>query len=61
MCVYLHPKFQVSSIILTSFKQRVVLPPPPTAKGTPKKNTQIRVKMQNFHDLTIVIFARLYL
>ena len=30
MCVYLRTKFQVSRIILTSFRQRVILPPPPT-------------------------------
>ena len=45
MCVYLHTNFQVSNIILTSFRQGVILPaPPPTSKQTPKKSTQIRVK-----------------
>ena len=41
MCVYLRTKFQVSSIILTSFIQEgeVILP----KKGTPKEPTQIRV------------------
>ena len=29
MCVYLHGKFEVSSIIPTSFRQGVNLPPPP--------------------------------
>ena len=51
MCVYLHTKFQVSSIILTSFRQGVIFPSPPppthththTSKRTPKKPTQIRV------------------
>ena len=44
--MYLRTKFQVSSIIQTSFRQRVILshPPHPTAKGTPKKPIQIRVK-----------------
>ena len=28
MCVYLSTKFQNSSIILTIFRQRVILPPP---------------------------------
>ena len=45
MCVYLRTKFQVSSIIVMSFRQGVILPPQPhpTAKQTPKKPTQIRV------------------
>ena len=38
MYVYLHTKFQVSSLILTSL--------PPTSKGNPKKPTQIRVNKQ---------------
>ena len=45
MCVYLRTKFQVCSIILTSFRQEVVLPP--TSKRLPKKPTQIRVKDTN--------------
>ena len=44
MCVYLRTIFQVPSIILTSFRQRVILPSPPTSKRTPKEPTQIRVK-----------------
>ena len=36
MCVYLHTKFQVSSIILTSY-------PPSTVKQTPKNPTLIRL------------------
>ena len=56
MSVYLHTKFQVSSIILTSFRQVGNFTPPhptskrtpkkpthPTSKRTPKKPTQIRV------------------
>ena len=43
MGVYLRAKFEVSSIILTSFRQGVILLPP-TSKRTPKKPTQIRVK-----------------
>ena len=44
MGVYLRAKFEVSSIILTSFRQGVILPPHSTSKRTPKKSTQIRVK-----------------
>ena len=43
MCLYLHTKFQVSSIILASFRQVVILPP--AQKQTPKKPTLIRVKV----------------
>ena len=49
MGVYLRAKFDVSSIILTSFRQggggNFTLHPP-TSKGTPKKPTQIRVNVQ---------------
>ena len=47
MCVYLRTIFQVSSIIVTRFRQGgegILFPPPPTSKRTPKKPTQIRVK-----------------
>ena len=51
MCVYLSTKFQVSRIILTSFRQGVIYPPlPPTSEQTPKKPTQIRV-----NDLHVAI------
>ena len=43
MLVYLRTKFQVSSIILTNFREGVVSPPP-TAKQTPKMPSQIEVK-----------------
>ena len=42
MCVYLCTKFQVSSIILTSFRQGVILPPL-TVKQPPKNPSKIRV------------------
>ena len=53
MRVYFRTKFQVSSIILTSFRLGrggggVILPPPNTSKRTkrtPKKPTQIRVRL----------------
>ena len=46
MCVYVRAKFEVSSIILTSFRQGVILPPPlpPQNANPPKNPTQIRVK-----------------
>ena len=45
-CVYLSAKFEVSSIILTSFTQGEILAPPPlTSKRTPKKPTQITVNI----------------
>ena len=50
MGLYLHTKFQFSSVILTSFRQGVILSP--TSKRTPKKPTQIRVKVS--YTLTII-------
>ena len=47
MCVYLRDKFEVSSIILTSFRQGKrggLLPLPVTSKRTPKKPTSTGVK-----------------
>ena len=46
MRVYLHTKFQVSSIILASFRgwEGGLILPPPTAKRTPKKSTLIGVE-----------------
>ena len=47
MCVYVCTKFQVPSIILTSFRWEVILPPlPPLAKRTPKNATQIKVNLK---------------
>ena len=45
MCVDLRNKFQVSGIILTSFRQGGNSLPPPTSKRTPKEPTQISVKL----------------
>ena len=48
MRVYLRAKFEVSSIILTSFRQGgggVILPPLPPQPQTSKKSAQIRVKI----------------
>ena len=59
MGVYLRAKFKVSSIILTSFRQGegIILPlPPPTSKRTPKKSTQIRVKLCHYSVIYPVIY-----
>ena len=47
MYVNLRAKSQVSSVTLTSFRQEVILPP--TSKRTPKKLTQIRVKVAQIY------------
>ena len=51
MGVYLRAKFEVSSMILTSFRQRVILPPPPpptpqnrTLKSPPRSGLSDHVK-----------------
>ena len=46
MCVYLRSKLQVSRIILTSFRKVVILPTPNIAKRTPKRPTQITIKIK---------------
>ena len=50
MPVYLRTKFHVSSVILTSFRQRVgnFTPSHLTSNDTPKNPTQIRVKTASF-------------
>ena len=63
MNVCLRAKFQFSSITLTSFRQGVILGPPPTAKQTPKKPTQIRLKKnlskaRRWHTSVIPITTR---
>ena len=50
MCVYLGTKFQVSSIIPTSFRQGAILPLG-TSKRTSKKPTQIRIKVQEISSV----------
>ena len=59
MGVYLRAKFDVSSLIITSFKQGGgEFYPPPISKRTPKKATQIRVKwfMAKTGKLRLVFF-----
>ena len=58
--LYLCEKFQVYSIILTSFRQgRGVITPPPThihtrtSKHTPKEPTQIKIK--KFTSVVILV------
>ena len=55
MCVYLRTKFQVSSIVLTSFRQVVEVVLLPNLKTTPKKNTQIRVKLFDISKIYYMI------
>ena len=47
ICINFYIKFQVSSIILSRFRQGVILPTP-SPKQTPKKPTLIRVNSLNF-------------
>ena len=45
-CVCLHTRFQISSVILTSFRQVISFPSfPPTNQQTPKRLIQIRVNI----------------
>ena len=46
VCTYVRTKFQVSSIILTSFRREVILPTPLPTKRTPKNPTQIKVNLK---------------
>ena len=61
MGVYLRAKFEVSSMILTSFRQwreggGGCLTPSRTSKWTPKKPTQIRVKLEiTFPNILITV------
>ena len=45
MCLHLRIESQVSSVILTRFRQGVVLPPFPSSKQTPKNAFEIRVNI----------------
>ena len=51
MGAYLRAKFEVFSIILTSFRQGVILPPPHTSKQTPKNPYQIRVNPITYYKI----------
>ena len=42
MCVYLHAKFEVSSIILTSFRQGDIFTPPPPQYELLKSSPRVK-------------------
>ena len=52
MCVYLRTKFQVSSIILRSFRQGVILPPLPAQyellKSPPRLGLKFTLALEQF-------------
>ena len=51
----LRTKCQVSSVILTGFRQGVILTPSPISKRTPKEPTQIMVKRGSSNPLNVKI------
>ena len=57
MSVYLRAKFEVSSIILTSFRQGVILPPPPPPQNEPLKSPP-RLGLINLSDKRIWKFCQ---
>ena len=61
MCVQVSTKFQVSSIILTSFKREVILPNPAPAKRTPKNSTQTKVNLKTIPNRYNPCFKHNYL
>ena len=58
MSVYLCVKFEVSSIILTGFRQGVILPPPPSTpqneplKSPPRLGLNHGLEMKDFCKIT---------
>ena len=62
MCVYLRTKFQLFSIILTSFRQGVILPNTPSSasQNKPLKISGIKISVffENF-DINVEILGRL--
>ena len=62
MCVYVRTKFQVSCIILTTFRWEVILPTPlHPAKWTPKNPTQVKVNLKLFPTDIIHVSNTVYL
>ena len=57
MGAHVRAKFKVSSIILTSFRQGVILPPttPRTSKRNLKKPTRIRTKTELFSHKHLIL------
>ena len=49
MGVYLRAKFEVSSIILTGFRQGVILPPTPPQNEPLKSPPRLRLTLKNSH------------
>ena len=56
MSAYLRAKFQVSSITLTSFRQGVILPPPPPQNEPLKSPPSLGLKEQH----ALIFLARMY-
>ena len=46
MCVYVRTKFQISSVILTSFRRGIILPTPPHPYPPLKTPDQIKVNLK---------------
>ena len=46
MCVYVYTTFEVSSIILRSFRQGVILPPPPPQNKLLKRPSKLGLKLR---------------
>ena len=55
MCVYLRNKFQVSGVILTSFRQVGVILPPPPQNEPLKKSSLISVNTMPTGKLAILV------
>ena len=51
MGAYLRAKFEVSSIILTGFRQGVILPPPPQNEPLKSQKKPIQIRVKGFREL----------
>ena len=62
MCVYVRTKFQVSNIILTSFRGRVILPTPPLPQNEPLKTPpRLRLTGKLFPEDIVHVSSTIYL